>query len=201
MERLRRAPLAVLLLLGTFVALAAATGAGLAWQAAHRSAAPSVVIHFTDRDRITGTTLGGPVVAGAPAPGATFAELHGGLGSLAALRGKPVVVNFFGSWCVPCVRETPALQKAHTELGSKVTFLGLAVTDSQANASAFVQRSGVTYEVGRDPTGSIAESFDVVSYPSTLLLAADGTIVARHTGALTTASLLALVRSHLGITP
>ncbi len=197
MVTLRRHPL-LLGIAASAVSLAAAMGAAAGWQATHDHgrAKPEVELHFRQGDQDASSLVNGPV-EGRPATATSFEKLDGGLGSLRALRGRPVVVNFFGSWCVPCVKEMPAFEGVHRALGDRVAFLGLAVTDSAKNATAMVKRTGVTYEIGRDPACTIAASFQVVNMPSTFLIAADGTIVASHPGALSAERLRALIESKL----
>jgi cytochrome c biogenesis protein CcmG/thiol:disulfide interchange protein DsbE len=194
---LRRHPL-LLGLAGSIVSLAAALGAAAAWDATHHDepTQPEVELRFRPGDQDTNPMLAGPV-QGQAAPSASFEKLSGGLGSLRQLRGRPVVLNFFGSWCVPCVKEMPDLQRVHRAFGDRVAFLGLAVTDSAKNAKAMVKRTGVTYAIGRDPAGSIATTFKVVNMPSTFLISPDGTIVASHAGALTATRLRALIETKL----
>ena len=111
-----------------------------------------------------------------------------------------MVVNFFGSWCVPCRKETPAFESVYEALRGKVVFVGLAVHDSEKSAQAFVDEHHVTYVVGRDPSDKLFADFGVVQMPSTFLVSADGTIVARHTGALTAETLRKLLADKLSVT-
>ena len=138
-------------------------------------------------------------VSGDPVPSSTFTKLGGGLGRLTDYAGKPVVVNFFGSWCVPCRKETPAIESVFKALGGKVVIVGLAVHDSEKSAQAFVDERGVTYEVGRDPSDKLFTDFGVVVMPSTFFISPNGRIVASHTGALTVSTLRKLLADKLGV--
>jgi peroxiredoxin len=142
-----------------------------------------------------------PLVAGDPkgdpAPTAKFPKLGGGLGSLADYQGQDVVLNLFGSWCVPCKKEMPDLQEVHERFGDRVTFVGLAVNDSQRDAEAFVQRYGASYDIGRDPSGKIASALGVVNMPSTFLIGKDGRIKSAKAGAVTAAELTKLIEGNL----
>jgi len=135
--------------------------------------------------------------SGESAPAASFPLLAGGLGSLADYEGTPVVLNFFGSWCVPCKKEMPDLQRVHEELGDRVAFLGLAVNDSERDAKAFVERYGVTFDTGRDPSGKLATELGVVNFPSTFFISADGLVVGARPGALDAKVLRLLIDEHL----
>jgi thiol-disulfide isomerase/thioredoxin len=193
---LRRHPLAV----GTVVALLAAVGAAATWTAITDDgpARPTVEanLHFTPSDRQPKGLLEGDKT-GTPVPTTQFPKLEGGLGSLADYKGTPVVLNFFGSWCVPCRKETPDLQKVHEELGGKVRFLGLAVNDSVRDAKAFVIQFGATYDIGRDANGKLFSELGGVNMPSTFFVSAEGKIVAAHAGALSASTLRDLVTKNL----
>jgi thiol-disulfide isomerase/thioredoxin len=116
---------------------------------------------------------------------ASFKRLDGSTASFADYHGKPVVVNFFSSTCVPCVTEMPALERVHQELGAKVAFLGLNVQDTVEAARSFLETVKVTWDIGRDPSGSILRSeADGVGLPTTLLLDAQGMIVFKRLGAV-----------------
>lgn len=120
---------------------------------------------------------------------------------LASLRGAPVVVNFFASYCPPCIREMPALEAAHQAVGDEVRFLGLAMQDRPEEAQALVERTGVTYEVAQDPDGSVITALGGIVLPTTVLLDAEGDVVASHAGELTEEQLLELIADPLGIEP
>jgi thiol-disulfide isomerase/thioredoxin len=127
----------------------------------------------------------------------TFTLLEGGSMSLGDLRGTPVVLNFFAEWCPPCVTEMPAFEAVHQELGDEVAFVGLDVRDSVDRGRDIVERTGITYTVGRDPSGEIFQSFDAVNMPTTVLIDADGTVVETHAGALDGDQLRDLIDEHL----
>ncbi len=97
--------------------------------------------------------------------------------SLAAYAGQPVVVNFWGSWCVPCVEEMPDLQRVHESLGDTVAFVGVNVNDDEEAARAMAERTGVTYDLVRDTDGELIRALDVTTFPTTVLVDADGTVV------------------------
>jgi thiol-disulfide isomerase/thioredoxin len=86
---------------------------------------------------------------------------------LAKLRGYPVVVNVWASWCVPCRQEFPVLQKLSARYGKKVAFLGLNSEDSNDAAATFLREEPVPYPSYTDPSKSIAESIGVVGFPDT----------------------------------
>ena len=142
-----------------------------------------------------------PLIDGDPSgervPDSRYPKLGGGLASLADYRGTPVVLNFFGSWCVPCRKEVPDLQALHEELGDRVAIVGLAVNDSERDASAFVARHGVTYDTGRDPNGKLATALGVVNFPSTFFISAEGRVIGARPGATERDVLRKLIDEHL----
>lgn len=156
-----------------------------------------------DGEASTGSTVTIPLV---PDPGtvdpagAAFTEF----GSeepvlLSSLRGKPVVVNFFASYCVPCITEMPDFEAVHRQVGDEVTFLGLAVADRDDEAQELVQRTGVTYRTARDFRSEVITALGGTLLPTTVLLGADGGIVAVHPGALDADELRDLLVEELGI--
>jgi thiol-disulfide isomerase/thioredoxin len=158
---------------------------------------PEAELSFDEDDDESGQDdLIGGDVTGELAPDTTFNLLGGGSMSLADLRGRPVVVNFFASWCVPCIDEMPAFEEVHRELGDDVAFVGINLRDSVSAAEELVAETGVTYTVGRDPSGGIFQEFDAVNMPSTFILGTDGTVAASHAGALEARELRALIENN-----
>ncbi len=109
--------------------------------------------------------------------------------SLGQYSGRPLIVNFFASWCDPCKTETPLLAKFyHTEKG-QVALVGLDENDVLGNAMSFTRADGVTYPVGWDPQFGVASAFGVDALPQTFVLDARHHIVDRIFGAVTLAEL------------
>jgi thiol-disulfide isomerase/thioredoxin len=103
---------------------------------------------------------------------------------LAALRGQPVVINKWGSWCGPCRIEFPYFQQAAVRFGRRVAFLGLDGEDNPGDARAFLGRFPVTYPSYADPHADIARSLHApYGYPETLFLDSRGRINFIHQGA------------------
>lgn len=115
---------------------------------------------------------------------ASFTRFDGSQASFRDYRGKPVVVNFFSSTCVPCQTEMPALEQVHRKAGAQIAFLGLDVQDTVASGKAFVESVGVTWDMGRDPDASILQSLGGTALPTTVVLDANGKIVYQHLGKL-----------------
>jgi cytochrome c biogenesis protein CcmG/thiol:disulfide interchange protein DsbE len=117
-------------------------------------------------------------------PAERFSMLAGGFGSFADYRGTPLVINLFASNCAPCIAEMPAFEAVHQELGDDVAFLGLNIQDQVSAASALVEKTGVTYDIARDPSGELARALGMVVMPSTYFVSAEGTVVDAKAGAM-----------------
>jgi thiol-disulfide isomerase/thioredoxin len=131
----------------------------------------------------------------------TFTQFDGTKVKLASLRGTPMVLNFFASFCTPCITEMPALEQVHQELGDQVRFLGLAVTDRKDDSQRMVRRTKVTYGTAQDKDGSVLSTLEGTVLPTTVLIDANGKVVASHPGQISAAALRTLVHDKLGIDP
>ena len=109
--------------------------------------------------------------------------------SLAEYSGKPVIVNFWASWCEPCQKETPLLAAWYRQEKGKVPLIGLDENDTSAAALKFARAKGVTYPVGFDPQTISASAYNVIALPQTFFLNAQHRVVARVYGDVTTADL------------
>lgn len=137
---------------------------------------------------VAGSASPGPARAADPAaPSFSVAALgHAGQHvTLSEYAGKPLIVNFFASWCVPCKQETPLLAKFYRAENGKVALIGLDENDSQSNALAFTRAEGVGYPVGFDPGIVAASAYNVAALPQTFFLNAQHHIVDHVFGALT----------------
>lgn len=125
-----------------------------------------------------------------PPVSAAFNDFEfGGLGDfgpvkISSLRGRPVVLNYFASWCAPCVKEMPDLQKVHAEMGGRVTFLGVSVRDNLEDSLELVKQTGVTYRLASDLEGRSFELAGARGMPTTLFIDSKGKILERHSGPL-----------------
>lgn len=181
----------------------AAVALTVAWFTVGRAADDGVV---PVQDLLDASTKGDIVVEGSgaeigqPAPKVTFDYLSDGhQGSLADFSGRPIVLNFWGATCAPCVREMPILEAVHRRRGNDVAIVGMDVSDSVESGTKMVERTGVTYPSGRDPRGQAFAAFGGTVQPYTVFIRTDGTVAYTHSGAFDDADQLdALITEHLG---
>jgi len=141
---------------------------------------------------VVGSASGQPQPAVVAAPAFSLPLLGDDSGQQVALsnyRGKPLIVNFFASWCEPCKTETPLLARFYREEQGKVALVGLDENDTVGNATSFTRADGVSYPVGWDPHFDVGSAYGVNALPQTFFLNARHQIVDRVFGKVTLASL------------
>ena len=106
----------------------------------------------------------------------------------ADLGGRPQVINFWASWCLPCFDEAPELAAAWREHGDEVLFVGIQTQDpnKRDEGRAFLERFAFGFPNGMDDDSAIAVSFGLFGVPETFFVRSDGTLAYRHTGPVTT---------------
>ncbi|HZK54905.1 MAG TPA: TlpA disulfide reductase family protein [Desulfosporosinus sp.] len=107
--------------------------------------------------------------------------------SLADYQGKPLLINFWASWCPPCEGETPDLVKAYAKYGDKVQFIGvdLASQDTLSDVTTFVKNYGMKYPILLDTKGAVAEQYQIMGIPTSFFVNREGIIVDTISGPLT----------------
>ena len=113
---------------------------------------------------------------------------------LESLRGKPVVVNFWSTWCMPCLEEHPALVAGARRYSPGVHFLGIVYEDEEAKVTSFLRQRGAAYPSLMDDGGRTAIAYGVGGVPETYFIDASGKVVSKWNGPLTPDALASLVR-------
>lgn len=148
------------------------------------TAAPTPAANATTTPLLPTTTAALP-----PTDPARFDEL------LSQLRGTPVLVNVWASWCEPCKTETPRLVDAHARFGDRVQFLGVDILDSRNSAESFLSAYGVPYPSVFDPPGAIRDSLGIIGQPGTVFIDASGSVVRSVSGEISSTDLDANLRN------
>ncbi|MED5374562.1 MAG: redoxin family protein [Myxococcota bacterium] len=117
-----------------------------------------------------------------PAPDFVLEDLQAKVWRLSE-QDKPVVLNFWATWCVPCKAEHPLLQQAAT-VNDDVQFLGVLYGDNPAKAEVYLKQAGGVYPTLLDPTGATAAAYGVTGVPESFFIDASGVMRYRHNGPL-----------------
>ena len=122
---------------------------------------------------------------GSAAPPFALVDLDGNPVSLAELRGRPVIVNFWASWCAPCVEEIPELQAALAEYRSEgLAIIGIVYSDRSEAAREFMARMGGGWPSVMDPGGEVARDYGIYGPPESFFVDREGIIRGRQIGQL-----------------
>ena len=123
-----------------------------------------------------------PPAVGNPAPPIEGVQLGGAPFSLAALRGRPVVLVFWASWCGPCRREVPSLSALAEDYGDQIALIGINAGEDPPTAAQAAAAWGLSWPVVFDPDGRTQADYEVDALPLVLILDRDGKIQARGFG-------------------
>ena len=123
-----------------------------------------------------------------PAPDVTVYDLDGNAHKLSDFKGKPVILNFWASWCGPCKSEMPDIEEAFLTYGDEIHFLAVNLTDGQQEtvetASSYISDNGYTFPVYFDTSMEAAYAYNASSIPVTYFIDSDGNLQAYFRGAM-----------------
>ena len=127
-----------------------------------------------------------PKQAPKPAPMFSLKSINDKTVSLADFKGRPLVVNFWATWCAPCLAEMPLLEKVRkTWKGKGLEVLMINIKESQSAAGEFMKGHGYSFRTLLDETGEVSEKFQVFGLPTTYFIDKNGVIQYTHMGELT----------------
>jgi cytochrome c biogenesis protein CcmG/thiol:disulfide interchange protein DsbE len=121
---------------------------------------------------------------GKPAPGFVLQDLEGNVVDLAALRGKPVLLNFWATWCQPCIAEHPVLQAAARRYQDEAHFLGVIYQDETEKIRRFIAQRGAWGPSLVDPEVKVGIAYGVYGAPETFFIDKNGVVAEKFTGPL-----------------
>jgi peroxiredoxin len=138
----------------------------------------------------------GGLAAGMEAPPIEGVDTSGAQVDLQQMRGLPVVVNFWASWCQPCVKEMPLIDEVYRSASDRFMLISINVGDTKGTVNEFMAEHGISFPVLIDAAGKAAERYRVSALPATFAIDAEGRISHTGIGQLTDAEqLYALIRS------
>ncbi len=143
--------------------------------------------------------FGEVVISTGPAPPLSLPLVDGGTINLAELRGKVVMVDFWSSWCPPCIKEAPVLAETYREYaGQEVEFIGVAIWDEADDINRYIQRFAIGYPNGIDAKGAVAINYGVRGIPEKYFIDREGQLVRKFSGPVTATELRAIIDELLG---
>lgn len=142
---------------------------------------------------------GMPIKEGVQAPDFTGELIDGTSITLSELQGKPVIINFWATWCGPCVKEMPAFERLKDDFGDKIGIIAVNCGDDAGTVKDFVEENGYTFPVVLDEEYSISMLYPTNSIPYTVVLDAEGKVTHISTGALDADTMYERYKEALGV--
>ena len=142
---------------------------------------------------------GMPIKEGVQAPDFTGELIDGTSITLSELQGKPVIINFWATWCGPCVKEMPAFERLKDDFGDKIGIIAVNCGDDAETVKDFVEENGYTFPVVLDEEYSISMLYPTNSIPYTVVVDAEGKVTHISTGALDADTMYERYKEALGV--
>lgn len=133
------------------------------------------------------------VIQATPAPDFTVDILDGKEVSLKDFRGKPLVINFWASWCPPCREEAPILAKVSKKYDNEVVFLGIIFQDTEEGVRSYIKEFDIPFQNAWDRKEEAAQAYKLTGVPETFFIDAEGNLKGRWIGAISEEKLTSLV--------
>jgi len=135
------------------------------------------------------------------APNLKLTALSGTKSTLSSIKGKPIFLNFWATWCPPCVEEMPFINELYSEYKDKVNFVMISVdnADSKDKVNKFIADKGFNFPVYTAEQADVYKAYNVQGIPTTYIIDASGNIIQKHVGGMTKSELKALLDKALKV--
>ena len=117
-----------------------------------------------------------PPLVGGPAPAFKLKTVKDEVVNSANLKGQFVILNFWATWCIPCIKEMPEFQKAHIVLGSEVKIIGINLAETKEKVAAYMKDRHLSFPILLDEYGNVSQEYEVMHLPVTFFITPDGIV-------------------------
>lgn len=164
------------------------------------AAAAALTFAFVRDVQPSGVAFSGDLRRGGTLEELRLPELEGdGAVEYATYADRPLVINFFASWCPNCIAEMPDFERVHRALGDEVAFLGVSQSDARSASIDLARETGITYDTAIDERGEFFRAVGGIGMPTTIFVRPGGEIADVWVGQLSADALRGLVAEHFGI--